>query len=107
VTPVAKSAQSPFANVTGRPVRSVTSKELLRSVRDEGRHVRRARFGALIVVAYHAPRGVRDERLSSFDAILGRRGALRVLVPSAPYRPAAVLQCITSVSGGGVAPLPR
>jgi antitoxin Phd len=36
VTPVANSARSPFANVTGRPVKGVTSKELLRVVRDEG-----------------------------------------------------------------------
>lgn len=37
VTPAAKSAQSPFANVTGRPVKSVTSKDLLRAVREKGR----------------------------------------------------------------------
>jgi antitoxin Phd len=36
VTPVAKSAQSPFANVTGRPIKGVTSKDLLRAVREEG-----------------------------------------------------------------------
>ena len=36
VTPVAKPAQSPFANVTGRAVRGVTSKDLLRTVREEG-----------------------------------------------------------------------
>jgi antitoxin Phd len=36
VTPVAKRAQSPFANVTGRPVRGVTSKDLLRAMRQEG-----------------------------------------------------------------------
>jgi hypothetical protein len=36
VTPVAKLAQSPFANVTGRRVRGVTSKELLRTIRQEG-----------------------------------------------------------------------
>jgi hypothetical protein len=36
VTPVAKPARSPFANVTGRPVRGVTSKELLRAIRDGG-----------------------------------------------------------------------
>jgi antitoxin Phd len=35
VTPVAKSAQSPFANVTGRSVKSVRSKDLLRAVREE------------------------------------------------------------------------
>lgn len=35
-TPVAKPAQSPFANVTGRAVRGVTSKELLRLARKEG-----------------------------------------------------------------------
>jgi hypothetical protein len=33
VTPVAKWAQLPFANVTGRPVKGVTSKDLLRAVR--------------------------------------------------------------------------
>jgi antitoxin Phd len=36
VTPVAKPAQSPFGNVTGRPVRRVTSKDLLRVAREEG-----------------------------------------------------------------------
>jgi antitoxin Phd len=36
VTPVAKSAQSPFANVTGRPVKGMTSKDLLRAIREEG-----------------------------------------------------------------------
>ena len=37
ITPVAKAAQSPFANVTGRAVRGVTSKDLLRTLREEGR----------------------------------------------------------------------
>ena len=36
VTPVAKPAESPFANVTGRAVRGVTSKDLLRVAREEG-----------------------------------------------------------------------
>ena len=36
VTPVAKRAQSPFADVTGRRVRAVTSSELLRTTREEG-----------------------------------------------------------------------
>jgi antitoxin (DNA-binding transcriptional repressor) of toxin-antitoxin stability system len=36
VTPVATPAQSPFANVTGRAVRGVTSKELLRLARKAG-----------------------------------------------------------------------
>jgi len=36
VTPVAQPAQSPFANVTGRAVRGVTSKNLLRTMREEG-----------------------------------------------------------------------
>jgi hypothetical protein len=36
VTPVAKSAQSPFANVTGRAIRGVTSKDLVRAIRKEG-----------------------------------------------------------------------
>jgi antitoxin Phd len=50
VTPVAKTAQSPFANVTGRPVKGVTSKDLLRTVREEGwargaRALRGARAG--------------------------------------------------------------
>jgi antitoxin Phd len=36
VTPVTMSAQSPFANVTGRSVNSVTSNELVRTLRDEG-----------------------------------------------------------------------
>lgn len=50
VTPVGTSAQSPFANVTGRSVKGVTSKDLLRAVREEGwsrgaRAVRSARKG--------------------------------------------------------------
>ena len=50
VTPVAKPAQSPFANVTGRAVSRVTSKELLRLAREEGwargtRVLRNARSG--------------------------------------------------------------
>jgi antitoxin (DNA-binding transcriptional repressor) of toxin-antitoxin stability system len=42
VTPVAKPAQSPFASVTGRAVRGVTSKDLLQTVR-EGAWARGAR----------------------------------------------------------------
>jgi hypothetical protein len=50
VTPVATPSQSPFAGVTGRAVRGVTSKELLRLARDEGsargaRVLRSARAG--------------------------------------------------------------
>jgi antitoxin (DNA-binding transcriptional repressor) of toxin-antitoxin stability system len=50
VTPVAKPAQSPFANVTGRAIRGATSKELLRLSREEGwargaRVLRSARAG--------------------------------------------------------------
>ena len=57
VTPIAESAQSPFANITGRPVKGVTSKDLLRAVREEGwargaRVLRSAR-------ARRAPRGKR------------------------------------------------
>jgi prevent-host-death family protein len=57
VTPVAKSAESPFASVTGQPVEGVTSKDLLRTVRQEGwargaRALRSARVG-------HGPRGKR------------------------------------------------
>ena len=57
VTPVAQSMQSPFANVAGRPVTGVTSKDLLRTVREEGRArgaraLRSARAG-------RAPRGKR------------------------------------------------
>ena len=37
VTPVAEPTRSPFANVTGRAVRGVTSKDLLGLVREEGR----------------------------------------------------------------------
>jgi hypothetical protein len=37
VTPVALSGQLPFANVTGRPIKGRTSKDLLRIVREEGR----------------------------------------------------------------------
>ncbi len=53
VTPVAKSAQSPFANVTGRPVKGVTSRDLLRAVREEGaargaRTLRSARRGRVL-----------------------------------------------------------
>jgi antitoxin Phd len=36
VTPVETPVQSPFANVTGRAVKGVTSKDLLRPVREEG-----------------------------------------------------------------------
>ena len=36
VTPVQELAQSPFANVTGRPVKSVLSKDLIRVIRAEG-----------------------------------------------------------------------
>lgn len=57
VTPVARSAQSPFANVAGRPVKGLTSKDLLRAVREEGwarggRALRAARRGRV-------PRGKR------------------------------------------------
>jgi len=50
VTPLAKPAQSPFANVAGRAVRDVTSKELLRVAREEGwtrgaRALRKVRAG--------------------------------------------------------------
>ncbi len=50
VTPVAESVQSPFAKVTGRPVKGVTSKDLFRAVREEGaargaRTLRSARRG--------------------------------------------------------------
>jgi antitoxin Phd len=57
VIPVAKSAQSPFANVTGRPVKGVTSKDLLRAVRQEGwaRGARALRGSR----AARAPRGKR------------------------------------------------
>jgi antitoxin (DNA-binding transcriptional repressor) of toxin-antitoxin stability system len=60
VTPVAKSAQSPFAKVTGRPVKGVTSQDLLRAVREEGsaraaRTLRSARQG-------HVPRARRRAR---------------------------------------------
>jgi antitoxin Phd len=60
VIPLAKSAQSPFANVTGRPVKGVTSKDLLRAVREEGaargaRTLRSARRGRV-------PRGRRRAR---------------------------------------------
>lgn len=60
VTPVVTSAQSPFANVTGRPVKGVTSKDLLRAVREEGaargvRTLRSARRGRV-------PRGRRRAR---------------------------------------------
>lgn len=52
VTPLAASAQSPFANVTGGRVSRVTSRELLRMVREEGRArgartIRSARTGRL------------------------------------------------------------
>jgi antitoxin (DNA-binding transcriptional repressor) of toxin-antitoxin stability system len=36
VTPVAESTRSPFATVSGRPVRGVASKDLLREIRVEG-----------------------------------------------------------------------
>lgn len=37
VTPIAMPARSPFAKVTGPAVRGVTSKDLLRLAREEGR----------------------------------------------------------------------
>ena len=57
VTLVASSVQSPFANVSGRPVKGLTSKDLLRMARQDGsargaRALRRARAG-------HVPRGKR------------------------------------------------
>jgi antitoxin (DNA-binding transcriptional repressor) of toxin-antitoxin stability system len=57
VTPVATSVRSPFANVTGQPVKGVTSKDLLRAVRQEGwaRGSRALRSG-------RAGRGRRDKR---------------------------------------------
>lgn len=36
VIPVAKPARSPFASVTGRAVKGVTSKDLIRATREEG-----------------------------------------------------------------------
>lgn len=36
VTPLGTSAQSPFANVTGRAIKGVTSKDLIRTAREEG-----------------------------------------------------------------------
>lgn len=50
VTPVRASVQSPFANVTGRSVKGVTSKDLFGTVREEGwtrgaRAIRTARTG--------------------------------------------------------------
>jgi hypothetical protein len=36
VTPVATPAESPFAKVTGRAVKGVTSKDLVRAAREEG-----------------------------------------------------------------------
>jgi antitoxin Phd len=36
VTPVAKPAESPFAKVTGRAVKGVTSKDLIRATREVG-----------------------------------------------------------------------
>lgn len=36
VTPIAKPAESPFAKVTGRAVKGVTSKDLIRATREEG-----------------------------------------------------------------------
>jgi antitoxin (DNA-binding transcriptional repressor) of toxin-antitoxin stability system len=60
VTPLAKSAKSPFANVTGRAVKGVTSKDLLRILREGGsargaRTLRSARRGRV-------PRGRRHAR---------------------------------------------
>jgi antitoxin (DNA-binding transcriptional repressor) of toxin-antitoxin stability system len=36
VTPLTKPARSPFANITGRAVKGVTSQDLLRAARQEG-----------------------------------------------------------------------
>ena len=53
VAPVPTAAASPFANVTGRSVRTVTSKELLGSLREEGwkRGARLTRSGRTARVA--------------------------------------------------------
>ena len=56
VTPVAQPAQSLFAYVTGRAVRGVTSKELLRLARGEGW----AR-GARVLRSAHAGRAARGK----------------------------------------------
>ena len=56
VTPVAKPTRSPFARVTGRAVRGVTSKDLLGFVREEGR----AR-GARVVRSARAGRAARGK----------------------------------------------
>jgi len=57
VTPVARVEQSPFAKVTGRSVKGVTSKDLLRTVRERGwaRGARALHSGR----ADRAPRGKR------------------------------------------------
>jgi hypothetical protein len=47
----------------------VTSNDLLRAVREEGRHVGRARFGAAVGVAYHAVGVARDD----WHALIVRR----------------------------------
>jgi hypothetical protein len=57
VTPVTKAAQSPFANVTGRAVSGVTSKDLLRTIREHG-WARGART-LLSARAVRRPRGTR------------------------------------------------
>jgi hypothetical protein len=60
VTPVATSVRSPFANITGRPVKGVTSKDLLRAVREVGwARGTRALRGAS---AGRVPRGKRRAR---------------------------------------------
>ena len=57
VMPVATSALSPFANVTGRSVGRVTSKELLRTLREEG-----WKRGARMIRRSSTGRAVRSER---------------------------------------------
>jgi hypothetical protein len=56
VTPVATPAQSPFVNVTGRAVRDVASKELLRLAREEG-----AARGARVLRSARAGRAARGK----------------------------------------------
>jgi antitoxin Phd len=60
VTPVAKPARSPFASVTGRAVRGVTSKDVLRLAREEGQ----AR-GARVLRSARAVRAARGKSRAS------------------------------------------
>jgi len=85
VTPLATSAQSPFANVTGRPVKGVTATDLLRAVREEGAARRARTLRSARRVGYHAAGGARDERSTLRRLIpIGPQAQASICVPKTP-----------------------